>query len=38
MGLQQAIRGRCAHREEQATPFFVQLKMPILFESRDDAW
>ena len=30
MGLQQAVRGRCAHREEKATVFFVQLKVPIL--------
>ena len=36
MGLQQAVRGRCAHREEKATVFFVQLKVPILLQGFDD--
>jgi len=38
MGLQQAIRGSRAHREEQATLFFVQLKVPNLLQAFDDAW
>ena len=38
MGLQQAVRGSRAHREEQATMLFVQLKMPVLLQGCDDAW
>jgi hypothetical protein len=38
MGLQEAICGRCAHREEKATVYFVQLKMPIPLQGCDDAW
>ena len=38
MGLQKAVRGSCAHREEQATMFFVQLKVPIRLQGCDDAW
>ncbi len=38
MGPQEAICGSCAHREEKATMFFVQLKVPILLQGCDDAW
>jgi hypothetical protein len=38
MGLQQAVRGSCAHREEKATMFFVQLKVPLLLQGFDDVW
>jgi len=38
MALQKAVRGRCAHREEQATVFFVQLKMSLRLQGFDDAW
>ena len=30
MGLQEAISGGRAHREEKATVFFIELKMPML--------
>src|SRR6266849_1014127 len=38
MGLQQAVRGRCAHREEKATVFFIQLKVSVFLQGFDDAW
>lgn len=38
MSLQQTVRGSRAHREEQATLFFVQLEVPIRFQGFDDAW
>jgi len=37
VSLQQAVRGSCAHREEKATMFLVQLKVPILLQGCDDA-
>jgi hypothetical protein len=34
MGLQEAICGRCAHREEKATVYFVQVNVPPVRDRR----